>query len=509
MSTKRYANKKIVVIAFFMSIFACLVAASQSNQTQGEDYFQQALILEKQRSFTEAFELYEQALPLLLEEDNSYLANASNEALQRLTLFFYSYPYTQEDIQDMIRDTYPQLSKEQIKALFVTNELEYYIWDGQKHYFESAVDNLKYRNLDLIRENPKMNQTYFDLVTTIVEKAKKAPETAWMPYQNPATYHGTGTISVPRSELPDEGTYRIWIPLPINSGSQSSVTIESVTPVKWVKYPPSIGEDIGLLYMEIPTEDLTEDLFIQVAFTFTHYEQRFTIDPDNIGEYDKDSPLYQQYTRSYGNTKITSDIRQMAKTIVGDETNPYRAARAIYDYIVYNVDYGFMPHSIFLVWPWTSQSETDYTHRYQRGDCGAQSMYFSAMCRSLGIPARATGGFQLFNKQIGTHFWAEIYLPNYGWIPVDTSYGQLGLFPKGLTDEQRKTFIDFCFGNLDNMRFIVQKDVDVPLIPTANSSDMLSMAVQFPIVEYSIPTGEIPALTILEGWSIDCKRIND
>jgi len=136
-------------------------------------------------------------------------------------------------------------------------------------------------------------------------------------------------------------------------------------------------------------------------------------------------------------------------------------------------------------------------------------MYFSAMCRSLGIPARSTGGFQLFHHQIGSHFWAEIYLPNYGWIPVDTSFGQLGLFPKGVTDEERKTFIDFCFGNLDNMRFIVQKDVDVPLIPPVNSSDMLPLVVQFPTVEYSLPTGEIPALTVLEGWSIDCKRISE
>ncbi len=45
----------------------------------------------------------------------------------------------------------------------------------------------------------------------------------------------------------------------------------------------------------------------------------------------KDSALYQKYTRSYGNTEITADIRQMAESIVGDETNPYLAARKLYD----------------------------------------------------------------------------------------------------------------------------------------------------------------------------------
>ena len=70
----------------------------------------------------------------------------------------------------------------------------------------------------------------------------------------------------------------------------------------------------------------------------------------------------------------------MAESIVGGETNPYLAARKLYDYIVDNVTYNFMPHFIF--WPRTSEAESDYVHRHQRGDCGAQSMYFSAMARS-------------------------------------------------------------------------------------------------------------------------------
>ena len=61
-----------------------------------------------------------------------------------------------------------------------------------------------------------------------------------------------------------------------------------------------------------------------------------------------------------------------------------------------------MPH--LALWPRTSQTESDYVHNYLRGDCGAQSMYFTAMCRSIGIPARTTGGFQLFSDEFGGHF---------------------------------------------------------------------------------------------------------
>lgn len=62
-------------------------------------------------------------------------------------------------------------------------------------------------------------------------------------------------------------------------------------------------------------EELTEDLFIQAKFTFTHDEQRFSVDPDNVGEYNQDSALFQKYTRSFGSTGITADIRKKAQEI--------------------------------------------------------------------------------------------------------------------------------------------------------------------------------------------------
>ncbi len=271
-----------------------------------------------------------------------------------------------------------------------------------------------------------------------------------------------------------------------------------------MKQPSSIDRDIGLLYMEVPMEELKEDLSIRIEFIFTHYEQRFSVDPNNVGEYDKDSALYQMYTGSYGNTEITPDISKKTADIVGDETNPYLAARKIYDYIVNHVDYSFMPHYIFR--PRTSTSESVYVHDNQRGDCGGQSLYFSAMCRSLGIPARTTGGWQLFENEFGSHFWAEFYLPNYGWIPVDTSLAQLAFYPKELTEEQRHMFIDFYFGNQDAMRCVVQKDTDQSLIPQAQGMVLIPMAIQAPTVEYTIPTGEISDNVFFEHWTISCEK---
>jgi len=49
------------------------------------------------------------------------------------------------------------------------------------------------------------------------------------------------------------------------------------------------------------------------------------------------------------------------------------------------------------------------------------------MCRAAGIPARYVGTIAKRgdNRAIDDvfHRWVEVYLPNYGWIPVDPSGG--------------------------------------------------------------------------------------
>jgi len=49
------------------------------------------------------------------------------------------------------------------------------------------------------------------------------------------------------------------------------------------------------------------------------------------------------------------------------------------------------------------------------------------MCRAAGLPARYVGSVVIRHDDASWddvyHRWVEIYLPNYGWIPVDPSGG--------------------------------------------------------------------------------------
>ena len=66
----------------------------------------------------------------------------------------------------------------------------------------------------------------------------------------------------------------------------------------------------------------------------------------------------------------------------------------------------------------------------RKGVCDELSTLFIAMVRSLGIPARFVAGLAYSDLPEvagwGSHGWAEVYFPGYGWVPFDISYDEFG-----------------------------------------------------------------------------------
>lgn len=64
----------------------------------------------------------------------------------------------------------------------------------------------------------------------------------------------------------------------------------------------------------------------------------------------------------------------------------------------------------------------------KQGVCSHYAILFIALARSIGIPARFVSGLAYSNKDktLREHAWAEVWLPDQGWIPYDTTFGQYG-----------------------------------------------------------------------------------
>jgi len=176
----------------------------------------------------------------------------------------------------------------------------------------------------------------------------------------------------------------------------------------------------------------------------------------------------------------------------------------IYQYISETLPYGHGPNSLLGA---TGKPLSVYVLETGIGDCGLQSQYFAALCRSIGIPARVPIGYQMILKPAGVHVWAEYYMEGYGWIPADVTVAEGADWSYNATEQERERYRDFFSRNLDPYRYIIQKDVDVPLSPEPGTDKVVlpSFVFQHPVVVCDTCT-ENPSMMILEYWTVSVTR---
>ncbi len=194
------------------------------------------------------------------------------------------------------------------------------------------------------------------------------------------------------------------------------------------------------------------DIVITRHFRFKAYETAFRIDPANVDVYE-DTPENRYYTRTQQFIELTPEVIQLSREIIGKEKNPYLQARAIYQWCVENIEY---------VYPPDRGIQRSLPRR--TGDCGEYSLIFAALCRAAGIPARVANGHWCCKAKQNYHVWNEFYLPNYGWIPADTTDGRINKLTPGILAGNDDPF--YFFGNLDSGRFISSKGTSIQLYPS-------------------------------------------
>ena len=470
--------KKTVVLflSLFILLLACCKDSDQSSGSPGQDLYDHAKLLDQGGAFITANNLYKQARAALLSEGNAELANQCRLSMHRIDKILNDYNSTEATVRANLKEFFPDLPETKIAWLLA--RIDHLNIEGTSYYWSGYISTVTNLDLSLMAQVPKAIQAYTKFWDGLAPYVFGPPQNSWPPYRNPITFIGNMTADVPRDKLPGTGILKIWQPLPIITDCQTNPSVVSVNPAQYVKHPATMDGDLGDIYLEVPLEQLAGNLQLALQFKFTHSEQRFTmIDPNNVGTYDKNSELYKKYTASGKNILITPEIAAKAREVVGGEQNPYYIARKVYDYIVNDLTYSTMPH---LALDSLGIPESVYVHEHRFGDCGGQSIYFSALLRSLGIPARATGGWQLIPGIGGDHFWAEFYLPNYGWVPVDTSVAQIGHYPLGKTPEQARIYMDYFFASMDPYRLVIQKDVDAPLVPVPTEPVSCTLALQEP-----------------------------
>lgn len=222
-------------------------------------------------------------------------------------------------------------------------------------------------------------------------------------------------IDVPYDDALENDTLRVWMPLPFKSDRQSEVKILSTSQPDYV-----LSDDNSIhssIYFSKPVVK-GENSHFEYEGEFVTRGQYFSPESilANIKPYNKESEEYKKYT-SFEKPHIV-DMTDLARGIVGDETNPYRQSELVYDYIIQK-------------YPWAGAREystieciPEYVIEEGHGDCGQVSLLYISLMRSLGVPARWESGWMLHPKEKNLHDWAEVYFEGIGWVPVDVSFGR-------------------------------------------------------------------------------------
>ncbi len=238
----------------------------------------------------------------------------------------------------------------------------------------------------------------------------------------------------------DENGLEIWVPKLFDGYAQLNIEeIHDPEPL-WLNYK-------GIMrYTLKPPEDWFE-YTLSHTYWFDRYSIRTDIDIRDIPEYERDRKLYTYYTRS--NMFVPSDdekIASVAASRAGRSGNAYRRAYALFEYLIDRLEYD----------PSFRYKNLAECIENRKADTRDYGLLFTAMARSVGIPARPVAGFVVHgDKLTERHIWAEFYIPQFGWVPVDPALAD----GAGLFDIQVEEPAAFYFGNLENQHISFSRHV--------------------------------------------------
>ncbi len=136
-------------------------------------------------------------------------------------------------------------------------------------------------------------------------------------------------------------------------------------------------------------------------------------------------PAYSEYLAPRDIIDINEEIKQKASELVQGEDDLYSAVFKIASWVEQNVEYNLSTMTS------EANQKASWVLDNKKGVCDEITSIFIALCRSLGIPARFVTGISYSNINLqnngwGPHGWAEVYYPDYGWVPFDVTYKEFG-----------------------------------------------------------------------------------
>lgn len=284
---------------------------------------------------------------------------------------------------------------------------------------------------------------------------------------------------------------RVWFAMP-QEDSHSVISNLSVTSDYPVRYEHDSWDNrVGYAEIQNPDRDqvtLTEE------FDLTRTEVRNSFSASDTRPLtDQERAALAPYLQPTTYVLVNDQMKKLAASITGGETNPVAAARKLYDWTYKNVNYWVKDPDHLKASPVGS---AEYCLRTKTGNCTDFHSLFASLAISSGIPTRMVYGSLLkptlngMEVDASYHCWIQFFAPRLGWIPLDASLANIYAGDIPLTEKNKKLVelttstgyhgpdqdkVEYYFGNLDERRVVWSVGRDLMMQPPQDDGPVNSL----------------------------------
>lgn len=169
-------------------------------------------------------------------------------------------------------------------------------------------------------------------------------------------------------------------------------------------FADQFGNQVDLISLDADTTEITISCGGEVELSETH---------GVLGKHIGPAPLW-LYRRQTDRTKAGPNVRRLARQVEGD--GDLARMHALKDLVADAVAYKTGASAP----DWTAEDAVTEGH----GVCQDHAHVMIACARALSLPARYVSGYLMMDDrtdQEAMHAWAEIHIPDLGWVGFDAS----------------------------------------------------------------------------------------
>ncbi|AGG90473.1 transglutaminase-like domain-containing protein [Rhodanobacter denitrificans] len=382
-----------------------------------------------------------------LSADTRHALAFQRERMRRILLDF---TLGADEVKARVRQQIPDLSDAEFAKWNAAGLFEHQVIDGRTLYFKRSPGNLFRLSPEAVARRAVQTPIGDGPMEALNEHQRAIYQTALAGHKSsvlPRRLRMTQTLTVDADAVPAGETVRAWIPYPqAVPGQQEDIRYVASVPATHQIAPASAPQ--RTVYLEKPAVAGQKTVF-SVTYELTLFAQYHAIDPARVTA-EKITPELAPFVAERAPHIVFTDaMRAFSRKVVGEEKNPYRIAQKLFAAVDQIPWAGAREYS-------TISNISDYALHAGHADCGQQTLLLMTLLRLNGIPARWQSGMVYSDdgsRYSNIHDWGYLYLPPYGWVPMDVTTGRL--HPAAGDD---KALEWFYLGGLDNWRIAFNDD---------------------------------------------------